>query len=561
MDLVCYEHDQGFVLARFREGEFDYLDAASEVVETEFFRYLGAEQILRDLAATYPTPRQKAEVPLWVYVASNLSLRLHGVSSFHAYPYVVRCGGLLNAFGPTVAAKVTHPDTGDVTLRCAGFNAKNSYDRQTPCDQDFLRKLARDTEAAALQAWYNRDVARVLQAQGAFDPAGLFIGDASYLFVPDNPAYEDSVRLLFDAHGHPLEAAALASLTPQQAARCQWRRCYKLVSLLHTDRAGSFCAWVAVRLLPGTANECPVLYALVDEVVAAVGPGVLRRLLLDRGFLDGAAIGRCKQVHGIDVLIPVRKTMAVYADALGLLRWPEVVFTPYAPPAPRPQAPRPRPVPERVRQREAKRQATLRARQASAPPASPAETLVRVEVAGIDGFRSWASCPVPLSVVISREVYGDGHEDLWMLLDTQPLGAAGAAAARRDEYHLRTTIEEGHRQLKGFWDLTHFTSRAFALVVNQVVFIALAYTLLQLFLRQQGRAELTRRTRPRVRDQLLPSAAVILLYCQQRFAILTPLEYTELLLTLAEPARRKILAQARRLRRELLDALPNPRPP
>jgi hypothetical protein len=561
MDLLCYEHDQGFVLARFRAGEFDYIDAASEVVETEFFRYLGAEQILQALAATYPTPRKKAEVPLWLYLASNLSLRLHGVHGFHAYPYVVRCGGMLNAFGPTVAAKATHPDTGDVTLRCAGFNAKNHYDRQTPCDQDFLRKLARDTQATALQTWYNQDVARLLKAQGAFDPEGLFIGDASYLFVPDNPAYEGSVRLLFDAQGHPMEAERLAQMAPQQAARCQWRRCYKLVSLLHTDRQGSFCLWVAVRIVPGTAHECPVLYALVDDFVAAVGPGVLRRLLLDRGFLDGAAIGRCKQAHGIDVLIPVRQNMAIYEDALGLLRLPEVTFTPYQPPPPRPVAPpRPRPAPARVQQREGKRQATLQARQASAPPPAPADTLVRTEVAGIDGFESWASCPVPLSVVITRDVYADGHEELWMLLDTQPLGAAGAAA-RRDEYHLRTTIEEGHRQLKCFWDLTAFTSRAFSLVVNQVVFIALAYTLLQRFLRAQGRAELTHRTRPRVRDQLLPSAAVILIYCQQRFATLTPLEYTELLLTLPEPARRKILAQARRLRRELLDALPNPRPP
>lgn len=65
MDLLCYEHDQGFVLARFRQGEFDYLDAASEVVETEFFRSLGAAQLLPALAGTYPTPRQKAEVPLW----------------------------------------------------------------------------------------------------------------------------------------------------------------------------------------------------------------------------------------------------------------------------------------------------------------------------------------------------------------------------------------------------------------------------------------------------------------------------------------------------------------
>ena len=561
MDAVCYEHDQGFVLARFRAGEFEYLEAASEVVETEFFRYLGAQRILGALAATYPTPRQKAEVPLWIYVASNLSLRLHGVQSFHAYPYVVRCGGMLNAFGPTVASKVTHPDTGDVTLRCAGFNAKNAYDRQTPCDQDFLRKLARDTAAEALQTWYNRDVARVLKAHKAFDAEGLFCGDASYLFVPDNPAYEGAVRLLFDEHGHPVDAAQLDRMPPAQAARCQWRRCYRLVSLLHTDRQGTFFARVALRVLPGSASECPALYALVEEVVAAVGVGVLRRLLLDRGFLDGAAIGRCKQAHGIDVLIPVRKNMAVYQDALGLLRLPGVAFTPYQPPPPPVGALRVRPVPEAVRQREAQRQRTLRARQASLPPPPPAETLVRAEVAGIDGFRSWESCPVPLTVIVSREVYGDGHEDLWMLLDTKPLGAAGTPAARRDEYHLRTAIEEGHRQLKCFWDLTHFTSRAFALVVNQVVFVALAYTLLQLYLRRASRAELNRRTRPRVRDQLLPRAAVILIYCQQRFATLTPLEYTELLLSLAEPARRKILRKARRLRRELLAALPSPRPP
>jgi hypothetical protein len=37
-----------------------------------------------------------------------------------------------------------------VTLACPGFNDKNRYDRQTPCDQDFLRKLARATDAERL---------------------------------------------------------------------------------------------------------------------------------------------------------------------------------------------------------------------------------------------------------------------------------------------------------------------------------------------------------------------------------------------------------------------------
>ncbi len=244
------------MLAAFRAGEFEYVEAASEVVETEFFRFLGAHGILRKLAATYPTPRKKHEVPLWMYLGSTLSMRLHGVHRFHAYPYVVRCGGLLNVFGPTVGHTVTHPDTGDITLHCAGFNRKNAYDRQTPCDQDYLRKLAKDTAPAALVRWFNTDVVRGLRAHRAFDAEGLCLGDASYLCVPDNPRYADAVRLLFDEHHHPVDPARL---TPVQRARCQWRRCYTLVSLLHTTRAGTCFLYAGLAVLPGTANEGPVL--------------------------------------------------------------------------------------------------------------------------------------------------------------------------------------------------------------------------------------------------------------------------------------------------------------
>jgi hypothetical protein len=42
MELTCYEHDQGFVLRRFEQGEFDYIDAANEVFEADFFRFIGA---------------------------------------------------------------------------------------------------------------------------------------------------------------------------------------------------------------------------------------------------------------------------------------------------------------------------------------------------------------------------------------------------------------------------------------------------------------------------------------------------------------------------------------
>lgn len=545
------------MLDRFREGEFDYIDAANEVFETDFFRFIGARRYLEELAQSYPTPRKKEEVPTWFYLASNLTMRLHGVHGFHSYPHVVRCGGMLGAFGPELARKTTHPESGDVTLVCNGFNEKNDYDRQTPCDQDFLRKFSRDTQPEALEAWFNREAARLFKQHRLFDQeTGVWIGDASYVFVPDNEAYERSVRLLFDEHGHPVESANLSKMSPEVAARHQWRRCYKLVSLLYVDRSRDFCLRVALRLVPGNEHECPIFYALLEQLVADLGAGVIRRLLLDRGFIDGEKIAHCKRKLGIDVLIPVRKDMDIYGDVLGLLKLKTTRFREY-------QAPQREPVdaarlphsPEPVRKREHKRQKTVEAKKAELPPPPPNEVLVRSEVAGFENLWTFSACSVPLNVIVNRDVFADGHADLWMLLDTKPLTPSNGPAARRAEYAIRTDIEEGHRQFKCFWDLTRFTSRAFSLVLNQIVFVLLAYNLLQVFLRNQRKPPFSRRSRPRQLDLVMTTAAVIIIYVDNRFATFTPFEYTELLLTLTEEARKKALSKTRRLREELGQAL------
>jgi hypothetical protein len=548
MDLVVFEYDQNYVLECFRRGEFDFVDGVSEVAETEFFRYIGAKKILGKIAETYPSPREKEEVPLWMYVASNLSMRLHRVHSFHAYPYVIRCGGMLNAFGPEIARKTKHPETGDVTLSCSGFNDKNSYDRQTPCDQDYLRKLARATKPEQLHLWFNQDVIQILKQHKAFDPEGIFLGDASYLFVPDNPNYEHSVRMLFDEHNHPVDSK---NISAEQRARCQWRRCYKMVSLVHTNRSGDYFLYAGLAVVAGNKHEGPILWGLVDGFVEAVGPNVMKRLILDRGFIDGKQIGRCKQEHGIDILIPLKKNMDLYEDVLGLVREKKVEFKPYSPPPPKPLVdPKPTHIPQEIRQREKKRQKTLQQRKEKDPaPTPPAnKVLVRSEIGCISDFRTWSSCPVPLKVTVNREHYADGHTDTWMLIDT---GNTGKSVCARDDYRLRTGIEERHRQLKCFIDLTDFTSRKFSLICNQVIFVALAYSLMQLFLLRIKRSALNRHTQPRLRNQLMPTDSVIIVYCNNRFALFTSAEYTEILLTLSAEAGKKILEKIRRLRREL----------
>ncbi len=557
MDLVIFEENKPLVLKALGNGEFDYIEAASEVFEADFFRYIKARTLLDQLAETYPTPRKKEEVPFWFYVASNLSMRLHGVHAFDAFPMVVRSGGMVQAFGPKAGRKVVHPETGETTVFCEGFNQKNHYDRETPCDPDYLRKVAKDTDAEALIEWFNRDVVRVFRKHRVFDKEGLFIGDASYLFVPDNPLYEGSVRMLFDADNHPVDFEQYKKMTEAQKVRCQWKRCYKMVTLLHTNRRRDFYVFVAVKVISGKAHECPVLYELVKQWVEAVGPGVIKRLILDRGFLDGEAISLCKREYGIDILIPLRRNMDLYGDALALFQESDVDWVECKEREEGVKEPI-RPKPKAILKREKKRQKKLQQLREQQPPPPPEKILVKTEVASIGEFRSWSSCTVPLTVVANREQYADGHEDIWFLIDTQEVSDPRQT---RQEYGLRPSTEERYRQLKCFTDLTHFTSRAFSMVVNQVIFIMLAYDLLQIYLLRQGRKELNQKTLPRIRQQLLPSDNHIIVYWQNYYGLFRPFELVGFVVMLGEEARKKIAAKCRRIGRELNGLMQNPRPP
>lgn len=552
-----FERNDRLVIEAFQRGEFDFLEGVGEISETNFFRAIAEKNILRKLAATYPSPCKKHDVPLWVYIASDISMRFHGVHQFHAFPYVVRSGGMVNAFGPDMGHKVTHPQTGDVTLCCKGFNNKNEYDRQTPCDQDYLRKMAKRTEAEALMKWFNRDVVGIFKQHHAFDPEGIFIGDASYLFVPDNENYEGSSYMLFDEHNHPVDSKKASR---KQLARCAWRRCYKMISLIHTNRSAEFFLYAGIAVTAGKDHECPILYDMVEQFVAFHGKGTLKKLILDRGFLDGPGIGRCKRQWGIDVLIPARKDMDIYQDVVGLVKGGRVKFMPCTPAAPHPPQPIPLHRPERIKKREEARQRTLARKkaEAAAQTKASAPAPLRSEVAVIKALQTFSSCPVPLDAIVNKETSADGSEAYWVLLSTAHVSDP---VLGRQEYALRTTIEERHRQLKCFSDLEAFTSCFFTLIVNQVVFVLLTYSLLQWYLLRIGRGELNAKTRTRTLELLRPTLTMVLIYYKSYVACLSPLEHQELVLTLGEEARKKILAKTRRLRRSLANQLANPRAP
>lgn len=547
--INAFEEDKAGVLADLRKGHFDHVEVASRVTEARFFRYLLDQGELKQLAASYPTPREKEEVPLWLYLASQLTLRLHGQQAYASLPYVLHCGGLRDALGPG-QVRLSEAE-GRRRLRCEGYNEKNVYERTTPCDQDFVRKLARDTEPSALVAWYGEYVARYLRDLGAFDEEGIFLVDGSYLFVPDNERYEGSSMLRFDAHNHPLSKTEFEALSASERDRTRWRRCYRSVFLLHLGRDSYPFGGLAV--LSGKDSELPQLGLLVDRFVGAVGEGVMKMVIVDRGFIDGATISRLKTEHGVDTLVPLKKGMLDLADAKTLAEADGRAWAVWHPPAPT-AASEPPERPDSVRKRERARQETLRQRKRE--QAAPA-VLERVELKAIRDMGLWETLDVPIQVVLMREHYSDGRVNEWSLATTnQELSPLEV----RTRYLMRTSIEERHRHLKCFWDLTAFRSRAFSLVTAQVTFVLLAYSLLQVFLAKLERGDLNDMVRDRLLGELGFEDDKVVLYSRNRVAYLTPLEHQRELLTLSEGARRRVLARTEQLQERMVPGS-GPHPP
>ena len=538
------------MLEAFRRGDFDQIEIIGQADEKEFFELCFKENILQALEAKMPTARKKEDVPRWVILAGNLSLKLHLENSFYAFERVVRCGGLLPALPPEIASKHLDPKTKQIVLECRGFNDKNSYARKTPADQDTLRKYVKDVPAKDWLEWYNGTVQQVFQRYGFFDPAGVFIGDGSYLFVPDNPAYQDSVVMWFDEHNHPVE---YDKLTPAERKKAHRERCYKLVTLLHLR--GHCRVYAGLALLPGNASECPVLYELVENFVKHVGQGVIKLLILDRGFIDGKNISRCKQEWGIDVLLPMKKKMDIWKDAWALgqqcpwQEWTPPVRTPLSVPKDRPEA---------IVRRERKRQEKLAAKKAAAPAPDPAGVLQRTELCPIKGFTSWTECTVPINVLLLRETYADGHQQEWGLMTTADFHNA---AQPKEDYEQRIEVEEGYRLLKCFYELSHFHSTDFDVITGQVVFIFLSYTLRQWQLWKTGEQELAGKTPGLLRRQLNRYNEYVVIYHEHAYTQMPLVSFSRELLELTPEARAKALDKLRKLEQSLLAPLQPVRAP
>jgi hypothetical protein len=75
---------------------------------------------------------------------------------------------------------------------------------------------------------------------------------------------------------------------------------------------------VAAKVVPIQERETRHTLDLVRQAIDNLGPGILRILLVDRGFLDGADLWTLKHTLGIDFVVPSKANLHVTRDAQGL---------------------------------------------------------------------------------------------------------------------------------------------------------------------------------------------------------------------------------------------------
>ena len=213
---------------------------------------------------------------------------------------------------------------------------------------------------------------------------------------------------------------------------------------------------IAYRPRPIQQQEVTVSDAVIDEVLAAMGEGAIRLLLLDRGFLDGACLGRWHG-RGIDVIVPVKQSMAVLANMQGLAKLPADAHIVHA----------------------ARRGVTD----------AQGQPLDDVEVSGFQGLETLESCPGPLNGLLVTAFRGRQLrlDQQWEAITTMPVRTPAAVLAAVDAYDDRSLVENtAYRERKQGDRLPTFLGKDARAIAGHLFFELLLYNVVALYQDQRA---------------------------------------------------------------------------
>jgi hypothetical protein len=489
-ELVLYKNNKPYVTKKLKNGEVDYIGLSEWSFADNFFGFLIEQNILSWIEESYPTPREKKEVPIYAMSAAMFQMKLNTTAAFNSLPGILKSGSILTKVGFNIGEKN------------GGFNNKNKKKRETIISQDAVRKFFKDTVVNKLEYWMNIDFTKILRNKRAIDKAGIFLMDHTYLPLPNNKNYEKAELMPLDEHGNLIDVNRLSE---EKRRNLKYTYCYGLTTLLHVNGSGDKKGFIYTGSHVGGGSESGLTVGkkIIDDFIESVGTNVIKLLIVDRGYIDGSMITDFKKNYKIDTLIPVRKNMTILSDAIGMSKLKGDKWEEYS---------------------EIKNKS--------------GEVIYKEEVMGFEDVKSWDDCKVPLYVALMKVTEKGKAPIYWALVSTKKFKSAKEAF---DKYKIRTEIEERHKQLKLYWNINKFTSTAFSLVASHVYLTLMVYTLVQLYLIKNKLNAVANKTIATLKkDERLGNNAVII-YSGGYYGVYDIVETIELVIDLEPIAKNKLM--------------------
>lgn len=482
---VIYEENKIKVINDLKDGRVDYLDLADWSFQDKFFAFLLGIRFFEICGASYPTPRKKEEVALWFLLACKVQMKIHTTSCYEQLPGILRSGAVLSRVKFNVGGEN------------GGFNNKNKKERTSAVHHDTLRKFFKDTKPEELKNWHNKDIQKFIRKNRGFDKHGIFILDQTHIVVPENENYKDAVRMPVDEHGQLID---MSNMTEEQKKGVKYHPCYALSDLIHIGKDDQSFIFAGYQWGPGNTDELVQGEPLVKDFVEAVGKGVMKLLIVDRGYINGEFISMVKLDLGSEVLIPLRSNMDVLTDATRIAESYNYKWTKY-------------------------------------DEYTKHEIRYVEEVTVVADVDLWDGCEVPLYISVMRIRGSDGSVKYWGLASTfKPKNAKEAF----ELYELRTQVEERHRQIKNFWKINKFSSPHKSLIEAHVMFTLLTYSLVQLYLNKKHLNELANKTISSLKREEQMGENSVIVYSGRYFAVFDLDDYTEIIVDLKQEARLRL---------------------
>lgn len=506
---TIYQKNQKYVEGSLEQGEIDYAELTKWNFPDEFLCFTLESKLLDFVDRCYPNPREKNEVPVWFIISCQFVLRLHQKGNYHNLQYLLNAGSILTKFGFNVGSKNI------------GFNKKNKKPRKEVIHYDTVRKFFKDTKCEEIRSWYRHDLQQWFNLKRTFDHRGIFILDQSKLVVPDNENYKDAVKMPVDEHGHFYKG--LKYLTDGQKQLLVYHPCYTFSTLMNVGLGKDWFHIAGYEFGPGNEDELVQAERLVPDFCRKFR-GVMKTLIVDRGYIDGEFIGKIKKDHAVDVLIPLRNNMDDYKEAISIANmkneW-EVV--------------------ERQENKLGK-------------------MVLQKAIAFIPELDLWGSLNLKAHAIATRYTEWDPNKEQYeenygVLVSTKKYSDPKMMIVH---YDLRVQTEERFRQFKQDWYIANFPSPHPSLIESHICFTLLTYSLLQLYLRRKDLQEMTNKMISTLREDERLGKDAVLIYAKEKYGVFDLDDYTMRVAGLKEVPREKLIGtmeaqKEARLKREKED--------